>query len=96
MFGQAGWFMRHSEPMPLAITRYQAESNRLTAVLEARLQVSPWLAGENYSVADIMNFGWLRAPQYAGVQLDAYPAVRAWVDRIAARPTVVRGIKAIA
>ena len=96
MFGQAGWFMRHSEPMPLAITRYQAESNRLTAVLEARLQVSPWLAGESYSVADIMNFGWLRAPQYAGVQLDAYPAVLAWVNRMAARPAVIRGLQAIA
>jgi GST-like protein len=96
MFGQAGWFMRHSEPMPLAITRYQAESNRLTAVLEARLQVSPWLAGESYSVADIMNFGWLRAPQYAGVQLDDYPAVLAWVNRIAARPAVIRGLLAVA
>ena len=96
MFGQAGWFMRHSEPMPLAITRYQAESNRLTAVLEARLQVSPWLAGESYSVADIMNFGWLRAPHYAGVQLDDYPAVLAWVNRIAARPAVIRGLLAVA
>jgi GST-like protein len=96
MFGQAGWFMRHSEPMPLAITRYQTESNRLTAVLEARLQVSPWLAGESYSVADIMNFGWLRAAQYAGVQLDDYPAVREWVTRMAARPAVIRGLQAIA
>ena len=96
MFGQAGWFMRHSEPMPLAITRYQTESNRLTAVLEARLQVSPWLAGESYSVADIMNFGWLRAAQYAGVQLDDYPAVREWVTRIAARSSVIRGLQAIA
>ena len=96
MFGQAGWFMRHSEPMPLAITRYQTESNRLTAVLEARLQVSPWLAGESYSVADIMNFGWLRAAQYAGLQLDDYPAVREWVTRMAARPAVIRGLQAIA
>jgi GST-like protein len=96
MFGQAGWFMRHSEPMPRAITRYQTESNRLTAVLEARLQVSPWLAGESYSVADIMNFGWLRAAQYAGVQLDDYPAVREWVTRVAARPAVIRGLQAIA
>ena len=96
MFGQAGWFMRHSEPMPLAITRYQTESKRLTAVLEARLQVSPWLAGESYTMADIMNFGWLRAAQYAGVQLDDYPAVRAWVTRMAARPAVIRGLQAIA
>ena len=96
MFGQAGWFARHSEQVPLAIDRYQAEANRLTAVLEARLQSTPWLAGQCYSVADVMNFGWLRAPQYAGVQLAAYPAVQAWVERIAARPAVVRGLQAIA
>ena len=95
MFGQAGWFARHSEPMPLAITRYQTESNRLTAVLEARLQVVPWLAGERYSVADIMNFGWMRSAQYAGVQMEDYPAVKAWVERIAARPAVIRGLKAL-
>jgi GSH-dependent disulfide-bond oxidoreductase len=96
MFGQAGWFMRHSEPMPLAITRYQAEAQRLTAVLETRLQQAPWLAGETYSVADIMNFGWLRVAHYAGVQLDDYPAVQDWVDRIAARPAVLRGLQALA
>jgi GST-like protein len=96
MFGQAGWFMRQSEPMPLAISRYQTEANRLTAVLETRLQQAPWLAGDTYSVADIMNFGWLRVAHYAGVQLDAYPAVQAWVDRIAARPAVVRGLQAVA
>ena len=88
--------MRHSEQVPVAITRYQTESNRLTAVLETRLQQSPWLAGDSYSVADIMNFGWLRVAHYAGVQLDAYPAVQAWVERIAARPAVVRGLQAIA
>jgi GST-like protein len=96
MFGQAGWFARHSEQVPLAIDRYQVEANRLTAVLEARLQSTPWLAGQSYSVADVMNFGWLRAPQYAGVQLEVYPAVQAWVKRIAARPAVVRGLQAIA
>ena len=95
MFGQVGWFARHSEPMPLATTRYQTESNRLTAVLEARLQVSPWLAGESYSVADIMNFGWLRSTQYAGVQVEDYPAVQAWLARMDARPAVIRGLKAL-
>ncbi len=96
MFGQAGWFARHSEQVPLAIDRYQAEANRLTAVLDARLQSTLWLARQRYSVADVMNFGWLRAPHYAGVRLEDYPAVQAWVERIAARPAVVRGLQAIA
>jgi GST-like protein len=95
MFGQAGWFARHSEQVPLAIERYQTEAQRLTAVLESRLQSAPWLAGQTYSVADIMSFGWLRAPQYAGVRLDVYPAVKDWVGRMAARPAVARGLAAV-
>jgi hypothetical protein len=50
-------------------------------------------AGQNCSVADAMNFGWLRAPQYAGLRLEDYPAVQAWVKRIAARPAVMRGCR---
>ena len=95
MFGQAGWFARHNERMPLAIDRYQAEARRLTAVLEARLLSTPWLAGQSYSVADIMNFGWLRLSQYAGVPLEDYPAVQAWVERISARPAVMRALQAM-
>lgn len=95
MFGQAGWFSRHSQPMPLAIERYQTEARRLTAVLEARLQSVPWLSGSSYSVADVMNFGWLRAASYGGVQLEDYPAVQAWVARIAQRPAVQRGLQAV-
>ena len=95
MFGQAGWFMRHSERVPLAIERYQTESNRLTAVLESRLQAVPWLAGQTYSMADIMSFGWLRVPHYAGVRFEDYPAVQAWAGRIAARPATVRAFAAL-
>ena len=96
MFGQAGWFARHIERVPLAIDRYQPEARRLTAVLEARLQTMPWLTGQSYSVADIMNFGWLRAPEYDRVRLEDYQAVRGWVERVGARPAVVRGLQAIA
>jgi len=65
-------------------------------VLEARLQKVPWLADHGYSVADVMHFGWLRAPGYVGVRLEEYPAVQDWVGRIAARPAVVRGLQAAA
>lgn len=96
MFGQAGWFARHGADMPRAVDRYQTEARRLTAVLEARLQAVPWLAGDVFSVADIMNFGWLRAPDYAGVRLADHPAVQDWAARIAARPAVQRGLQALA
>ena len=96
MFGQAGWFARHSVAMPLAIERYQVEARRLTSVLESRLQAVPWLAGQTYSVADIMNFGWLRVAAYAGVEIGDHPAVQAWVERMSARPAVQRGLGAVA
>lgn len=96
MFGQAGWFTRSApEPMGFAIERYRKESNRLTAVLEARLQQVPWLAGSEFSVADIMNFGWLDAPDYAGVNLADYPAVSGWRDRMHLRQGVQRGLSAL-
>lgn len=96
MFGQAGWFTRSApEPVAFAIERYTKESNRLTAVLEVRLQQVPWLAGSHFSVADIMNFGWLDAPDYAGVNLADYPAVGYWRDRMHRRSGVQRGLAAL-
>jgi glutathione S-transferase len=96
MFGQAGWFTRSApQKVEFAIERYHQESNRLTAVLEARLQQALWLAGNEFSVADIMNFGWLDRPDYAGVSLADYPAVREWVGRMRLRPGVQRGLAAV-
>lgn len=96
MFGQAGWFTRSApEPVAFAIARYRNEANRLTAVLESRLQQVPWLAGSVFSVADIMNFGWLDAPDYAGVDLADYPAVSAWRERMHQRPGVQNGLVAL-
>ncbi|MCV2419910.1 glutathione S-transferase family protein [Paucibacter sp. DJ2R-2] len=92
MFGQAGWFMRQPERITVGIERYQAESRRLTAVLETRLQEAHWLAGESFSVADIAHFGWLRVADYAGVRLEPYPAVQDWLQRIASRPAVQRAV----
>lgn len=93
MFGQAGWFLRSApEPVPLAIERYRNESLRLTGLLDERLAEVPWLAGSHYSIADIMHFSWLRVADYAGVDLDKFPHVRAWVERISARPAVQRAL----
>lgn len=93
MFGQAGWFLRSApEPVPLAIERYRNESLRLTGLLDERLAEVPWLAGNHYSIADIMHFSWLRIADYAGVDLTRFPHVRAWVERISARPAVQRAL----
>jgi GST-like protein len=93
MFGQAGWFLRSTaQPIPVAVERYRSESVRLTGVLEARLSQQPWLAGTEYSLADISHYGWLRVADYAGVELSRFPAVQDWVARISARPAVQRAL----
>jgi GSH-dependent disulfide-bond oxidoreductase len=93
MFGQAGWFMRSAPvAIPIAIERYQREAFRLTSVVEQRLQQHEWLSGGEYSIADIMNFCWLRSADYAGVQTSEFPAVKAWLAKISARPAVQRAL----
>ena len=93
MFGQAGWFLRSAPaPCAVAIERFRGEALRLTGVLEARLREHQWLAGSEYSVADIMNFSWLRMAHYGGVELTKFPAVAAWVATISERPAVQRAL----
>lgn len=96
MFGQAGWFLRSApERIPIAIARYQDESRRLAEVIETRLRVVPWLAGPDYSIADIMNFCWLRYAGYAGLDMDDLNYTKAWIATIGARPAVQRGLAAL-
>jgi len=96
-FGQAGYFLRVApNNVPFAIERYQAEARRLIGVLDLRLANHQWLAGDDFTIADIANFGWLRNPNYAGVDLDKAPNVQHWVKRISDRPAVQRGLAAVA
>jgi len=92
MQGQAGHFLNASEKIPYAINRYKEETKRLYSVLEARLNASPYLAGETYGIADIKTFGWVRAAPRVEIDLTAFPKLDAWVKTIAERPAVKRGV----
>jgi GSH-dependent disulfide-bond oxidoreductase len=93
MFGQFNHFAAYApEKLPYAIERYGNEVKRLHRVLEKRLSASPYLAGEEYSIADIATFPWVRNPDRRGIDLAEYPAVQRWHDAIAARPAVQRGV----
>jgi len=97
MFGQANHFRgKVQEAIPYAAKRYTDEANRLTRVLDARLAQVPYLAGGEYSIADIAVFPWLRNSQRLGVDLATYPAAQRWFDAIAARPAVARGVAVLA
>ncbi|UYA61224.1 GSH-dependent disulfide bond oxidoreductase [Pectobacterium colocasium] len=91
MLGQNHHFNHYApQPVPYAIERYQQETLRLYRVLDKHLQDSPWLAGEHYSIADIATYPWVVSYARQRVDLDDYPAVKAWYTRISERPATQR------
>jgi len=92
MQGQANVFHRYiEERIPYAIDRYQRETRRLYKVLEARLQDRAFLV-DDYSIADIAAFPWVEAHAWSGVSIDGLTKLADWLERIATRPAVQRGI----
>jgi len=81
------------QPIPYAIERYQVETQRLYSVMNKRLEVSPWLAGEHYSIADISAWPWINAHRRQRIALDNYPAVFNWFERIRTRPATVLALQ---
>jgi GST-like protein len=93
MMGQANVFYRYfPEKIPAAISRYQNESRRLFEVLNTRLGESEWLA-DDYSIADIANWAWVRTHDWSGVSIDGLTHVQRWHEAMAARPACQRGVE---
>lgn len=92
-FGQSGFFQKQApEQVPLAIGRFKAEAERTASVLDAVLGRSEFVAGDNYSIADIAHYGWLWRREFAGIDLAERPNVARWFDALSVRPAVVRAI----
>ncbi len=98
MFGQANHFANYApEKIPYAIERYRNETRRLLRVLDKRLSEAKHLAGRDYSIADIATFPWVRSAAATGhVDINETPAVKNWLEGIAARPAVERGLAVLA
>jgi GST-like protein len=93
MLGQAGHFRNYApEKIPYAVDRYTNEAKRLYGVLDRRLNGHEYLA-DDYSIADIAVFPWLRKPEVHGVAIGEFPHVARWQAAILARPAVERGLK---
>ena len=93
MMGQANVFFRYfPEKIPAAISRYQNESRRLFEVLERRLSESEWLA-DDYSIADIANWCWVRTYKWSGTSIDGLDHLQAWLNRMRERPACRRGVE---
>jgi GST-like protein len=97
MLGQAHHFRLYApDQIPYAIDRYTNEAKRLYGVLNRRLADRPFIAGDEYTIADIATFPWLRSWKNQGIDWVDYPRLKTWFDGIAARPAVVRGVEVLA
>ena len=92
MFGQAHHFLRQVKDNPYGAERYTKETRRLYGVMNARLGLVPYLAGE-YSIADIATYPWVSRYEWHQVDLAEFSNVKRWFDAISARPAVQRGMK---
>jgi GST-like protein len=97
MLGQAHHFRLYApEKLPYAIDRYTNEARRLYGVIDKRLSQSAFIAGPDYSIADIAIFPWLRSWENQGIVLTDFPHLKKWFDAIAERSAVQRGVKVLA
>lgn len=93
MQGQANHFNRFTkEKIPYGMQRYTGETERLVGVLNTALEGTDYLVGNKYSIADIASYGWINILRFSGVELDNFPNVKAWWERISARPAVQKGL----
>jgi GSH-dependent disulfide-bond oxidoreductase len=97
MLGQNHHFRTYApEKLPYAINRYTNEAKRLYGVIDRQLAKHPYLAGDDYSIADIATFPWLRNWENQGIVLGDYPHLKKWFEAIAERPAVQRGVQVLA
>ncbi|AJC67028.1 MULTISPECIES: GSH-dependent disulfide bond oxidoreductase [Dickeya] len=91
MLGQNHHFNHYApQPVPYAIDRYQKETERLYGVLNTQLSEHTWLAGNEYSIADIATYPWVVSHERQRIDLDDFPAVKSWFERIRERPATER------
>jgi GST-like protein len=93
MMGQANVFYRYfPEKIQPAIDRYQNECRRLFEVLNRRLGENEWLA-DQYSIADIANWSWVRTYKWSGVSVDGLDHLQGWMTQMNERPACRRGVE---
>ena len=93
MMGQANVFFRYfPEKIQPAIDRYQNECRRLFEVLDKHLSNNDWLA-DDYSIADIANWCWVRTHNWSGVSIDGLDNLDRWKNMMYDQPGMKKGIK---
>ncbi len=97
MLGQAHHFRIYApQKIDYAIERYTNEAKRLYGVMDRQIARYRYIAGVEYSIADMAVFPWLRSWKNQGIDWNDYPNLKGWFDEIAARPAVQRGVEVLA
>ena len=65
-------------------------------MVDKRLQESEWIACDEYTIADMSIMPWLRYPERQGVNIDDFPHLKKWRDKIAGRPAVKKAVEVLA
>jgi GST-like protein len=96
MLGQAHHFRIYApEKIDYAYNRYTNEAKRLYGVMDKQLSTHAYLAGDEYTIADIASFPWTRSWKNQGIDWADYPHAKRWHDAISERPAVQRGVEVL-
>jgi len=93
MMGQANVFYRYfPETIPSAIERYQHEGRRLFEVMDNQLAKHAYLAGDEYTIADMATWPWVRTYEWSGIDIEGLSHLQRWLDELAERPACQKGV----
>ncbi|MNE96740.1 Disulfide-bond oxidoreductase YfcG [compost metagenome] len=81
-----------STPNQAVIERYRGLTEDTFATLDNQLKDNYWLAGSEYSIADIATFGWMHIAHIIDFDFNDFSHLSAWFERVSQRPAVQRGI----
>jgi GST-like protein len=101
MLGQAHYFYKYGpdhferDKLEVGISRYVRQAERLYNVMDLHLADHEWFAAAEYTIADMAVYPWLRMPAFHGVDIDQFPNVKRWRDRISQRPAVLRALEVL-
>ncbi|SFR95722.1 glutathione S-transferase [Dyella sp. OK004] len=87
MLGQNHHFNRYApEKIPYAIDRYVNETRRLYGVLNKQLDGRAFVAGKDYTIADMAAYPWIVPYESQGMSLDDFPHLKTWFEAVRERP----------
>ncbi|MGI2261162.1 glutathione S-transferase family protein [Shewanella sp. GXUN23E] len=94
MMGQANVFYRYfPEKIPAAIERYHKEGRRLLEVLNTRLAQVEYLGGNEYSIADMATWPWVRIHDWSGISVEGLDHLQRWLEAVGNRPACQRALQ---